>query len=101
MIKSTQITSSSHIRRRSETLQTPLNNELILMNIASGNYFDFDSISADIWERIVGDVQVCDLVKDLAAKYEGDPAQIQDDVLEFLAFLSDNGLIETVAPGSP
>jgi hypothetical protein len=96
-----QIALSSYVRRRSETLQTPLNNELILMNITSGNYFDFDSISADIWDRIVGDVQVCELVKDLTAKYEGDPSQIHDDVVEFLAFLSDNGLIETVVPGSP
>lgn len=89
------VTLSSFIRRREEPIQATLDGELILMSVETGCYFDLDPISADIWGRIVGSVRVSDLVSYLAARYEGDPLQIQDDVLEFLTFLAENGLIET------
>lgn len=92
------ITFTSEIRQNKDIIQTYVGNDLLLMNIISGKYFEFDCISAEIWERISNETTVSDLITELMAKYEENASHLQDDVLEFLGFLAENGLIETNTP---
>lgn len=83
------------IRRGKVPIEASLDGALILMDIETGLYFEFDSIASRIWAGVNGTVQVSDLIADMANEYDGDISQVQTDVLEFLAFLAEKGMIET------
>ncbi|WP_372095087.1 PqqD family protein [Tistrella mobilis] len=92
------ITFTTEIRRNKDIIQTYVEDNLLLMNIISGKYFEFDCISAEIWEQISNEITVSDLITELTTRYEENASHLQDDVLEFLGFLAENGLIETNTP---
>lgn len=83
------------IRRGKVPIEATLDGALILMDIETGLYFEFDAIASCIWGGVTGTVLVSDLIADIASQYDGDVSQIQTDVLEFLAFLAEKGMIET------
>lgn len=87
---------SSTIQKCQDPIQASLDDSIVLMDIESGLYIEFDMIAADIWERIVGTVRVCDLITDLSTIYSGEQAELQADVLEFLSFLIKNGMLSIV-----
>ncbi|WP_372088287.1 PqqD family protein (plasmid) [Tistrella mobilis] len=92
------ITFTTEIRQNKDIIQTYAEDNLLLMNIISGKYFEFDCMSAEIWEGISNETTVSDLITELTARYEENASHLQDDVLEFLGFLAENGLIETNTP---
>ena len=47
-----------------------------------------------LWERLQDDATIDDLVEVLLAEYEVERDQAEKDVRAFVAYLSDNGLIE-------
>ena len=47
-----------------------------------------------LWERLQNDASIDDLVEVLLAEYEVERDQAEMDVRSFVAYLSDNGLIE-------
>lgn len=98
MENTTSITLASEIHQNKNIIQTYTEGDLLLMNIISGKYFEFDCVSAEIWERISKKTTVSDLITELTAKYEENSSHLQDDVFEFLGFLAENGLIETNTP---
>ncbi|MEP6491756.1 MAG: PqqD family peptide modification chaperone [bacterium] len=63
------------------------------MSPSAGNYYDLDEIGSDIWERLAEPVRVSDLCQALAAAYDGEPLQIERDVLALLDDLAQQQLI--------
>ena len=62
--------------------------------------FNLNQVGADVWERIDGNKTVKDIVEALVMEYEGEPGEIEGDVIEFLNDILDAGIIELSDEGS-
>ncbi len=76
---------------------TPVDDELVVLDINGANYVGFDAIGRRIWERIAAPTRVDLLCNDLSTQFSGTAPQIQQDVIAFLNELAVGGLIDTVS----
>jgi len=93
---SSALTGTSVVQRRPDALSADVGGELVLMSVDHGRYYGLDDIGSDIWEQTEQAISVRQLCDWLSAKYEGDPAVIERDVLHLLAELAAQDLIEAV-----
>ena len=75
-------------------VETEIDDEIVVMELGRGEFFSLAGTGSAIWRLIDGERDRTSLLAMLAEDY-GEPAeQIAGDVDEFLAQLSDGGLIE-------
>lgn len=74
-------------------VETELDGEGVLMNLASGEFFALRDSSLAIWKAIDGERTAHDIASILARAYAGNPATISQDVALFLTQLKDAGFI--------
>lgn len=72
-----------------------LDNNIVMMNVENGAYYDFDDIASFIWRKLGEPVVVKQLCDDLCAEFAVDAATCQADTLEFLDDLLARNLIVT------
>jgi hypothetical protein len=71
-------------RRKDGLLVSELGNEMVMMDIESGNYIGLNETGRAIWEMIEEPVKVDDLIKQLTTKYEISYEECSADTLEYL-----------------
>ncbi|MFZ2487107.1 MAG: PqqD family protein [Anaerolineae bacterium] len=67
--------------------------QFLLINLATGDYYSLDSVGSLIWQHIDGQHTVEDLVDSVWQEYEADRTQVVDDVLRLAEQLTDEGLL--------
>jgi Coenzyme PQQ synthesis protein D (PqqD) len=67
--------------------ETEIDGEVVLMNLAGGDFFSLTGTATAIWRLIDGTRDRAELVSALAVEYDADEAEIAADVDEFLAKL--------------
>lgn len=67
--------------------------ETVLMSLERSRCYGLGAIGSDIWKRLESPVRVADLVAELNEEYEAEPGRIEQDVLELLSQMADEGLI--------
>lgn len=72
-----------------------VDDETVLLDLASGIYFGIDGVGQRIWETIVDGRGLDDAVAAIVAEYEVDAAQAEADVLAFASELVERGLLKT------
>ena len=77
-------------------LATELGYNIIVMNIDTSNYYDLDDVATVIWKKLAIPASVADLCLALEAEFDGAFDVIQADVLEFIAELVSEGLVEII-----
>jgi hypothetical protein len=83
---------------RTEGIMTaPVDNEIVLLNLAGNNYISLDAIGRRIWELLETSVRVEDLCRQLGTEFEGTQEQICTDVLSFLEELEREGLVRVAS----
>jgi hypothetical protein len=80
--------------RGTSVLTGGVSGETVMMNIKSGRYFGLDDIGSAIWQRLEAPRRFGDLVDQLAADYDADPATIMDDVRTLLAEMATYDLVK-------
>lgn len=75
-------------------MATEVNSEIILMSLDTDRCYGLGITGTDIWRRLSKPIRVADLASQLAGEYESAPGQIEEDVLNTLQQLADEGLIE-------
>ena len=85
---------TSIITRAETCMVAPMENELVVVSMASNEYVALDEIGRVIWELLETPVCVDTLCAQLAEKYAISPEQIRADVLPFLQELQKVSLIE-------
>lgn len=86
-----KITNESEVYRKEEVVFSTIENEVVIMNIKSGNYYLLNSVSSSIWEIIENPIKVSDIYLKLLNKYKITPTQCKEDTLEILnKFLEEN-----------
>jgi hypothetical protein len=67
--------------------------ETVLMSVANGSYYGLATTAQDIWVRLATKTKAGELCEQLKAAYEGEPARIEADTLDFLGKMAAAGLI--------
>lgn len=94
----TELTLQSVVSHTANTPSTEMDGETVLMSIENGGYFALDRIGTEIWSRLEHAISVADLLTAMAERYGCDPDAIENDILDLLRDMAENGLIETRHP---
>lgn len=97
MTATDDLTRQSVVRWRGAPLSADVDNETVLMSIDSGRYYGLDEVGGDVWRRLTTPTSVGAVCQALGEDYDGDPAQIEHDVIALLIRLREEGLIEVTA----
>jgi hypothetical protein len=79
------ITTETIISRRKEgLLVSELGNEMVMMDIESGNYIGLNETAKAIWAMIEQPIKVDELIKQLLTRYEINYEECSADTFEYL-----------------
>lgn len=90
------LNSNSIVVRESSFISADLDNEVVMMDAATGKYYGLNEVAGTIW-HLLGEAERVDaLVTRLVEDYEVERAQCQREVLEALEEMRQRGLINVV-----
>ena len=81
------------IRSGESVVYAELEDEAVLLNVASGIYYGLDSTGAFIWQLLAEGCGKDELVARLGEEFDADVEQLRRDVDEFLRALESKGLL--------
>jgi len=87
------ITLESVVRRSSDVIASPVEKEVVMLDIERGMYYSLNGVGSDIWGRLTQPVRVADLCAQLQQVYDVEPATCEADVLAVLNEMAENGLL--------
>jgi len=93
-LTSATLTLSSIVSQSREPVAADVDQTVVMMSIARGNYYSVDGVGARIWKLLQTPRSVAALCEVLVEEYAVEPEQCRADVLAFLARLRDEGLVE-------
>lgn len=70
--------------------------DAFLLNTQTNKYFSLEEVGARLWELLNDGQSLRDGYQVILGEYEIDPAQLEQDLLEFLNHLLENGLVEII-----
>lgn len=83
----------SRVRRKAEVPWKQLENTVVVLDLATGDFFELDEIGARIWSGLDGTRSLLDLATDLGHEYDATVDAIQSDVIAFVTDLHARDLI--------
>ena len=80
--------------RRSDTaMARRVDDDLVILDIPSGKYFELNDVGALLWERLDGTQSVEDLIDLVLAEYDVDRETASKDVENLLGEMIRSGLV--------
>lgn len=67
----------------------------VLLNPDSGQYYSLEEVAGSIWAQCDGEHTVEEIIAAVSREYDAEPAEVEADVLEFLAELQNEQLVTT------
>ena len=67
--------------------------EIVIINLNTGSYYSLDNTGAEIWRLLERPTREDVVFQDISNRYQGDRAQIEQSIREFLAELQRDALI--------
>lgn len=80
-------------RGESDILAQTAADDLVLLNLKSGEYFALDEVGNRIWDLSDGTRSVTEIIAVICREYDAPPEVIEADTLELLKELADEGLV--------
>lgn len=81
---------------KSDLLSTEIESGVVLMDAASGNYFNFRDVAAEIWRQLAEPRSLQEICQRLDGIYDAPPERIRTSVQRFLNDLCERKLIRLV-----
>ncbi len=75
--------------------------EIVLINLASGSYFSMTGVAAAIWAFAEKGASIEQVIDGVATRYEGNREDIAPSIESFLITLSDEGLMLKIDGDAP
>ena len=94
------LTLSSIIQRDPEIIAAEADQDLIMVNVATGHYYGVSDVAREIWDAIEQPKRISDLVDDLTAIYHIGSSTCEEQTVFFLQALLDEGLLQVKHDGS-
>jgi hypothetical protein len=88
------ITADSLVAQSQEPMAAKVDNEVVLLSVATGQYYGFSEPGSEVWNRIAAPTRIGPLCAALAEEFDADVETITRDVLTFLGQLAEYRLIE-------
>lgn len=85
---------STIIVKKSELLESSVDDETILLSIANSKYYGMDPVASCIWSLLEKPISVSDIISFLLKEYDVAREACENDAFEFLKSLADEGLID-------
>lgn len=84
----------SLIIKNSSIVSTAMDNEAVLLNIDTGDYYTLNTTGSRVWEMIDGTKTVLDLVEEIVSRFEVSKDKAREDILNLLKELMKENLVE-------
>jgi len=75
-------------------LSSPLADEVVMMNVMTGDYLGMNNVATFIWNLLAEPISGNDICQSLLGEYEIDEATCKSKTTEFLAKLEKDNLIK-------
>ena len=75
-------------------LFTTVDEDVVLLNTRTNKYYALDEVGARFWNLLSEGKTLRETHQTLLEEYEVEPPQLEQDLLELLADLQENGLVE-------
>ncbi len=85
--------SSKKISISDQVLSQRVGEETVLLDLAGENYFGLDPVGTRFWDLLQSGSTLPEIIEIMTAEFEVSAAQLEIDLLEFLAKLNSSGLI--------
>lgn len=93
MSNAAEISNTSTVKRLDDLVGCDIDEEIIIMSIENGEYYNFNIVASTIWRILETPQKVTDIVKQLTAKYEITEQDCETSVITFLRKLKKEGLV--------
>jgi hypothetical protein len=91
------LNSASVVRPSASQVSSKLGDEVVIMNMADGNYYGLDGAGALVWNRLQeGPRSMGDLCSAVLAEFEVEPEECEQDLIELMSALIAEGIVELV-----
>lgn len=81
------------VRNEGRYSETTIDDECVVMSLATGDFFSLTGTARSIWTLIDGRNDLDAISRALATEYGAEPAEIAADVAAFVHQLAANGLV--------
>ena len=75
---------------------TMLDQQAVLLNLSNNHYYALDEVGARLWGLLSEGKRLREIYQTLLDEYEVAPEQLEQDILELLNDLMENGLVGIV-----
>jgi hypothetical protein len=82
------------VQRDPEIIAAEMDQDLVMVSIASGSYYGVSDVARAIWETIEHPKKVSDLIDDLTSAYNVDRSKCEEETLLFLRDLLTEHLLQ-------
>jgi hypothetical protein len=83
--------------RNPDLPEAPVDDDLIILDVARGHYVGLDAIGREIWDGLASPITLADLCAKLSRRFNASVETIAQDVAVFIRELLDQGLISIQA----
>jgi regulatory protein YycI of two-component signal transduction system YycFG len=93
MIKNKSISLNHFVVQVKGNIVSDMGGEKVMLCVSKGKYYNLGEIGGDIWNLIVEQIAVNQLVATLMSKYNVEHSECEENVISFLELLLDEDLI--------
>jgi len=83
-------------KQSSQQVSCKIDGEIAILHLDRAIYFGLQGAGADIWDALAQPKSLDELRDAVLAKFDVSPHQCESDIVEILATLEKEGLVETV-----
>ncbi|MGZ9132263.1 MAG: PqqD family protein [Nitrospira sp.] len=83
------------LKQKEDVHSTVLDGESVLLNLSTGRYYTLNIVGSIVWDLSTGDRSLAQVVSTIREKFDVTAQQAQDDLLDLVGELGQEGLIYT------
>jgi hypothetical protein len=89
------IEASTRVSRTPDLMATAIDDELVILNMATNSYIALDAVARRVWELMETPARVDELCDQLESEFEAPEGQIPRDVVVLLQEMLRDGLVRS------
>jgi hypothetical protein len=87
------MTAFDFLKHKEDVIAQPVAGQVVLFDLASGNYYSLNELGARIWELLDGKRALTDVAGELTSEYDAPPEEIEQDLRALAEDMLRNGLL--------
>lgn len=73
-----------------------VDNEAVILNIETNDYFTLDSTGAEIWKRFTSENSISAIISGISSEYGIEKERLTEDINDFIKELKEEGLVKII-----